>query len=64
MLVSRFRFNSPVQEYLSWGWISIPLKVEALNGGKSYTKHISPDEVKALVEKGAFGASTDFSRVA
>jgi UDP-N-acetyl-D-glucosamine dehydrogenase len=26
-----------------------PRKVEALNGGKSYIKHISPDEVKALV---------------
>ena len=38
-------------------------KVEVLNEGKSYIKHITPEDVKALVDKGAFAASTDFSRV-
>ena len=38
-------------------------KVEVLNEGKSYIKLISPEDVKALVDKGEFAASTDFSRV-
>jgi len=38
-------------------------KVDALNEGKSYIKHITSDDVKALVDKGDFAASTDFSLV-
>jgi UDP-N-acetyl-D-glucosamine dehydrogenase len=38
-------------------------KVDALGRGQSYIKHISPDAVKAAVEKKTFSASTDFSRI-
>ena len=39
-------------------------KVDALNGGTSYIRHIEHAIVKAAVEGGRFSASTDFSRVA
>lgn len=38
-------------------------KVEALNQGKSYIKHISSDSVGELKKAGKFTASTDFSQV-
>ena len=38
-------------------------KVEALNAGRSYIKHISPGDIKTLVERKAFRASTDFSQI-
>jgi UDP-N-acetyl-D-glucosamine dehydrogenase len=38
-------------------------KIDALNGGKSYIKHITGADIKAMVDKKAFSASTDFSRV-
>lgn len=38
-------------------------KVDALNGGKSYIKHITPESIQGAVRSGAFVASTDFSRV-
>src|SRR6266487_2223221 len=41
-----------------------PAKVEALNGGRSYIKHISDQAVADSLENGHFLASTDFSRVA
>jgi UDP-N-acetyl-D-glucosamine dehydrogenase len=38
-------------------------KVEALNGGNSYIKHISADAISEAVKAGTFTASADFSRV-
>ena len=40
-----------------------PSKVEALNGGRSYIKHISSEAIAAAVKKGGFSASSDFSRI-
>jgi len=37
-------------------------KVEALNAGKSYIRHIKSTEIAAMVECGRFKASTEFSR--
>jgi UDP-N-acetyl-D-glucosamine dehydrogenase len=38
-------------------------KVDALNQGRSYIKHISPAEVAAVTRSGAFSATSDFSRI-
>jgi len=38
-------------------------KVEALNQGRSYIKHITPESVAEQVQAGRFSASTDFSRL-
>ena len=38
-------------------------KVELLNHGKSYIKHIPPSAVAELISSGKFSASTDFSRI-
>ena len=38
-------------------------KVEALNAGRSYIRHVTPEMVAAVVGSGAFSASTDFSRI-
>jgi UDP-N-acetyl-D-glucosamine dehydrogenase len=38
-------------------------KVDALNQGKSYIKHISPEAVSQAVGSRAFSASTDFGRI-
>src|SRR6266853_4144228 len=38
-------------------------KVDALNQGKSYIKHITADSVAEATKSGAFSASTDFSRI-
>jgi UDP-N-acetyl-D-glucosamine dehydrogenase len=38
-------------------------KVEALNAGRSYIKHITPESVAEQIQAGRFGASTDFGRV-
>lgn len=40
-----------------------PQKIELLNKGQSYIKHIESSAVAALVGDKKFGASTDFSRV-
>lgn len=40
-----------------------PAKVESLNAGRSYIRHISPEAVSEQVLAGRFVASTDFSRV-
>jgi len=40
-----------------------PAKVEALNAGRSYIKHISADSIAAAVEAKTFSASADFSRI-
>ena len=38
-------------------------KVEALNGGRSYIKHITAADIKAMVDKKSFSASTDFALI-
>jgi UDP-N-acetyl-D-glucosamine dehydrogenase len=38
-------------------------KVDALNAGRSYIKHIPAEAVSEMVRGGAFSASTDFSRI-
>jgi UDP-N-acetyl-D-glucosamine dehydrogenase len=40
-----------------------PAKVEALNNGRSYIRHISPEIVAEMVKTKRFSASTDFSRL-
>jgi UDP-N-acetyl-D-glucosamine dehydrogenase len=40
-----------------------PAKVESLNRGKSYIKHIESSAIVAAVERGGFAASTDFARI-
>jgi UDP-N-acetyl-D-glucosamine dehydrogenase len=40
-----------------------PAKVEALNKGQSYIKHITPESVADAVRTNTFSASTDFTRV-
>src|SRR5437762_10633108 len=38
-------------------------KVDSLNQGKSYIKHISSESVAEIVRSGGFSASSDFSRI-
>ena len=40
-----------------------PKKVELLNTGQSYIKHIEPSAIAELVSSGKFSASTDFSLI-
>jgi len=40
-----------------------PAKVDALNQGKSYIKHVPSEAVSEMVKTGAFSASTDFGRI-
>ena len=40
-----------------------PVKVDALNRGHSYIKHISPEAIADAIKSGAFSASADFSRI-
>ena len=39
-------------------------KVDALNAGKSYIKHIPSEAVAEATRSGAFSATSDFSRIA
>jgi UDP-N-acetyl-D-glucosamine dehydrogenase len=39
------------------------IKVESLNGGRSYIKHISAEDIAEAVRAGKFSAATDLSRV-
>ena len=41
-----------------------PVKVDALNQGRSYIKHIPAGAVGEAIKSGGFSASTDFSRIA
>src|SRR5436189_6462329 len=38
-------------------------KVELLNSGQTYIKHIEPSTIAELVSSGKFSASTDFGRI-
>ena len=40
-----------------------PTKVDALNAGRSYIKHITAADIKAMVDKKAFSASTNFALI-
>src|SRR5947207_4315205 len=40
-----------------------PQKVELLNKGQSYIKHVSEAGIRELVDQGKFVATTDFSRI-
>jgi UDP-N-acetyl-D-glucosamine dehydrogenase len=40
-----------------------PAKVESLNGGRSYIKHISGEAIAAAVKAKTFSASGDFNRI-
>ena len=40
-----------------------PVKVDALNQGRSYIKHISAEAIKETIKDGTFSASTDFGRI-
>jgi UDP-N-acetyl-D-glucosamine dehydrogenase len=40
-----------------------PAKVEALNAGRSYIKHISAEAIAGAVKANTFSASADFSRI-
>lgn len=40
-----------------------PAKVESLNAGRSYIKHITSADIAQAVKAGTFSASTDFKRV-
>jgi UDP-N-acetyl-D-glucosamine dehydrogenase len=38
-------------------------KVELLNKGQSYIKHVSEDGIREMVDQGKFSATTDFGRI-
>jgi len=40
-----------------------PQKVELLNNGQSYIKHVSEAGIREMVDQGKFSATTDFSRI-
>jgi UDP-N-acetyl-D-glucosamine dehydrogenase len=40
-----------------------PTKVDALNQGRSYIKHVHSETIAEMVKNGSFSASTDFSRI-
>src|SRR4029434_4116966 len=40
-----------------------PGKVELLNNGQSYIKHISQTAIACVINSGKFSASTEFSRI-
>ena len=40
-----------------------PAKVESLNGGRSYIKHIPSETISEAVKARRFSASADFSRI-
>src|SRR6266567_251838 len=40
-----------------------PVKVDALNAGRSYIEHIKSASIADSIQSGRFSASTDFSRV-
>jgi UDP-N-acetyl-D-glucosamine dehydrogenase len=40
-----------------------PVKVDALNRGRSYIKHISSEAIADAIKSGTFSASADFSRI-
>ncbi len=51
------------QGFKTLGFDIDPQKVEKLNAGKSYIKHIAEERVKKVRETNLFEATTDFSRI-
>jgi UDP-N-acetyl-D-glucosamine dehydrogenase len=57
-----------LMEFVEQGFKSIgfdidPMKVEKLNAGESYIKHIGEDRVKKMRDTNLFEATTDFGRI-
>ncbi len=52
------------QDFRVLGFDIDPVKVEMINAGKSYIKHIGPERIEALVREGKFTATADYSRLA
>jgi UDP-N-acetyl-D-glucosamine dehydrogenase len=46
-----------------WGFDTDPTKVEKLNGGQSYLRHITAEEIKRHVDGRHFVATSDFSKL-
>jgi len=51
------------QKFKTLGFDIDDRKVQALNKGQSYIKHIKSERIKKVVDSGLFEASSDFSRV-
>ena len=51
------------QEFVTIGFDVDQKKVDALNRGKSYIKHIADERIAAVIKSNLFTATTDFSRV-
>ncbi len=51
------------ENFPTMGFDIDPAKVEALNAGKSYIKHIPSEKIQAAREAGKFEATDDFSRL-
>ncbi len=51
------------QGYHVLGFDVDPVKVEMINAGKSYIKHIGPERIAAMVKDGLFEATGDYSRL-
>lgn len=45
------------------GFDTDPVKIECLNAGRSFIKHIGPDRIRAAVASGAYRASGDFDEL-
>jgi UDP-N-acetyl-D-glucosamine dehydrogenase len=50
--------------FLALGFDIDPIKIERLNAGESYLRHISADSIAAVRQTGRFAATGDFSRLA
>ncbi len=51
------------QGYRVLGFDIDPVKVDMINAGKSYIKHIGPERIAAMVEARLFEATTDYARL-
>jgi UDP-N-acetyl-D-glucosamine dehydrogenase len=52
------------QKFKTLGFDIDDKKVQALNKGKSYIKHIKSERIQKVLDSGLFEASSDFSRIA
>ena len=51
------------EKFITIGFDIDTKKVDSLNAGKSYIKHIDSEKIKQVVETNLFEATTDFSRI-
>jgi UDP-N-acetyl-D-glucosamine dehydrogenase len=49
--------------HVVWGFDTDPTKVEKLNAGQSYVRHISAEEIKRHIDSQHFFATSDFSKL-